>query len=96
MMNGLVLGSRLLEIIQIGCLAVELWAFLDCLIRPTEAFRAAEKLTKPGWLVITGLAALVTFFAGTIGFLGIAAIIAALVYLVDVRPAVREITGGRR
>ncbi|MGI8869884.1 MAG: DUF2516 family protein [Mycobacteriales bacterium] len=95
-MSGLALGSGILEIIQIGCLAVELWAFIDCTTRPADAFRAAEKLTKPGWLVITGLAAVVTFFAGTIGFFGIAAIIAALVYLADVRPAVREISGGSR
>lgn len=90
------LASGILEIVQVGCLALELWALIDCLTRRADAFPAAGKLTKPGWLVITALATVITFFTGAIGFLGIAAIIAAIVYLVDVRPAIREITGGRR
>ena len=35
-------------------LAVKVWAFVDALLRPAEAYVAAGKLTKPGWLAITG------------------------------------------
>ena len=75
-----------------GVLALGIWAFVDALIRPATGFVAAGKLTKPGWAAITGLAALIIFWQGPMSFLGLPAVIAAVVYLVDVRPAVR----GRR
>jgi hypothetical protein len=77
-----------------GVLALALWAFVDALIRPANGFVAAGKLTKPGWAAITGLAALVVFWQGPMSFLGLPAVIAAVVYLVDVRPAVRGLRRG--
>ena len=72
-----------------GVLALALWAFVDALIRPADAFVATGKLTKPGWAAITGLAALIIFWLGPMSLLGLPAVIASVVYLVDVRPAVR-------
>ncbi len=77
-----------------GALALTVWAFVDALIRPAAGFVATGKLTKPGWLAITGLAALVVYFFQPMSFLGLPAIIAAIVYLVDVRPAVRGLPRG--
>jgi hypothetical protein len=77
-----------------GALALTAWAFVDALTRPAAGFVAAGKLTKPGWLAITGLAALVVYFFQPMSFLGLPAIIAAIVYLVDVRPAVRGLRRG--
>jgi hypothetical protein len=77
-----------------GVLALTLWAFVDALIRPANGFVAAGKLTKPGWAAITGLAALIVFWQGPMSFLGLPAVIAAVVYLVDVRPAVRGLRRG--
>jgi hypothetical protein len=77
-----------------GTLALALWAFVDALVRPAAGFVAAGKLTKPGWLAITGLAVLVIYFFQPMSFLGLPAIIAAVVYLVDVRPAVRGLRRG--
>jgi hypothetical protein len=77
-----------------GVLALCLWAFVDALIRPAGGFVAAGKLTKPGWAAITGLAALIIFWQGPMSFLGLPAVIAAIVYLVDVRPAVRGLRRG--
>jgi hypothetical protein len=70
------------------------WAFVDALIRPAAGYVAAGKLTKPGWAAITGLAALVILWKGPMSFLGLPAVIAAVVYLVDVRPAVRGLQRG--
>ena len=78
------------------------WAFVDALFRPSASFVAAGKLTKPAWAGIAGVAALVEFsmtpfavftfpFAG---FLFLPGIVAAIVYLVDVRPAVRGLRRG--
>ncbi len=77
-----------------GVLALALWAFVDALIRPANGYLAAGKLTKPGWAAITGLAALIVFWQGPMSFLGLPAVIAAVVYLVDVRPAVRGLRRG--
>ena len=77
-----------------GVLALTVWAFVDALIRPASGFVAAGKLTKPGWAAITGLAALIIFWQGPMSFLGLPAVIAAVVYLVDVRPAVRGLRRG--
>jgi hypothetical protein len=82
------------DVLLYGTLALALWAFVDALIRPAAGFVAAGKLTKPGWLAITALAALVIYFFKPMSFLGLPAIIAAIVYLVDVRPAVRGLRRG--
>jgi hypothetical protein len=71
------------------------WAFVDALIRPAAGFVAAGKLTKPGWAAITGLAALIIFWQKSpMTLLGLPSVIAAIVYLVDVRPAVRGLRRG--
>jgi hypothetical protein len=75
--------------------ALTVWAFVDALIRPAAGFVAAGKLTKPGWAAITGLAVLILFFfKNPMTLLGLPAVIAAVVYLVDVRPAVRGLRRG--
>jgi hypothetical protein len=78
-----------------GAQALAVWAFVDALVRPAPGYVAAGKLTKPAWAAITGLAALVIFWQQTpLSFLGLPAVIAAVVYLVDVRPALRGLRRG--
>lgn len=75
---------------------VKIWAFVDCVRRPSAAFPAVGRVAKWFWLLLTGAAALTGLIPWfTLGFIGIAGIIAAAVYLVDVRPRIIEITGGR-
>ena len=76
------------EVLYYGTLGLALWAFVDALLRPAAGYVAAGKLTKPAWLAISGIAALVLFLQGPMSFLGLPAVVAAVVYLVDVRPAV--------
>lgn len=82
--------------LSVALFALELWAFVDALTRRPQAFTLAGKRTKPFWLVLTGIAALVGFAAmppahalSPFGIFSIAAVVVAAVYLVDVRPAVR-------
>jgi Protein of unknown function (DUF2516) len=82
------------DVLYYGTLALALWAFVDALVRPAAGYVAAGKLTKPGWAAITGLAALVIFWFTPMSFLGLPAVIAAVVYLVDVRPAVKGLRRG--
>jgi hypothetical protein len=90
----MIVEHLLMLCVQLGCLGLQGWAVVDCVTRRGETFVIAEKLTKPAWLVISILAAVLTFYLGVINFIGIAGIIASIVYLVDVRPAVREIASG--
>lgn len=76
--------------------AVKAWALVDALLRPAAAFPAADKLTKAAWLWILGLSlATHLVFASPLGLLSIAGTIAAIVYLLDVRPAVASLTRRR-
>jgi hypothetical protein len=88
------IDGLIFTVLRYGTLALALWAFVDALIRPAAGYVAAGKLTKPGWAAITGLAALIIYWMGPMSFLGLPAVIAAVVYLVDVRPAVRGLRRG--
>lgn len=77
---------------------VGIFAFVDSLLRPAQGFVAAEKMTKPAWLLILGIALVIALLslrtAGSpFGLLGLIGIIASGVYLADVRPAVAQVTG---
>ena len=86
--NWIVLG---LSVVALG---VELYALVDCLRRRSDAFTAAGKRTKQFWLLVTGVAALLGIVAlGGVGFLAIIAIVAAGVYLADVKPALDQVMG---
>jgi len=63
---------------------VKLYALVDAASRPEAAYVSAGKQTKQFWLVILVVALVATF----VGFLSIVGLVAALVYLLDVRPAI--------
>lgn len=89
--------SLVMTIAAYVLLAVKIWAFVDALMRPKEAYVAADKLTKPAWSLITGLAAVAAFVSGSpLGLLSIVGTVAAFVYILDVRPALASVTRGRR
>jgi hypothetical protein len=73
-------------------LVVKIFAFISALGYSARAYEAADKLTKPAWLIILGLGVALSFIPVGGPIFGIATIIAALVYLVDVRPALSGLT----
>ena len=84
----------------VAAFVVEAWAFIDCLTRPGPAFVANGKLTKPMWLIITGVAAVIglagaVYGVGPTSILPVAAFVAAAIYLADVRPKVRSFPKNR-
>jgi 4-amino-4-deoxy-L-arabinose transferase-like glycosyltransferase len=85
-------------VLQIAVALTALYAFVHAALQRTDAYTAADKLTKPVWLVILGLAvALSSILSFVFGVLGMAiAACAAGVYLVDVRPKLLEIQGKSR
>jgi hypothetical protein len=85
----------LLTVLFWGTLALAVWALVDALIRPAEAYVAAGKLTKPAWIAITAVAGVLLYvMGGPLSFLGLPAVVASVVYLVDVRPALRGLRRG--
>ena len=85
--------------LAVAALVVEIVALVDALRRRPDAFVAAGKQTKQRWTIMLGIAAAIGFisFNGVIisplNLLNIIAFVAAAVYLVDVRPALRQVTG---
>jgi hypothetical protein len=72
---------------------VKIWAFVDCVRRRAQAFPAVGRVSKLLWLLLTGIAMLTGLIPGlTLGIIGIAGIVVALVYLFDVRTRIAEIT----
>lgn len=80
------------------------WAAIDCSTRKAAAFPAVNKLSKGAWLAITIISALLGFLIGRpwsiipdpVSIFVLIPTIATLIYLADVRPAVREVSGGSR
>ncbi len=86
--------SSVLGIVYLALLAVKLFAFVDAATRPTEAFTAADKMTKPAWLLILGLAVACDLLLGSL-LLRLAGTVAAFVYVLDARPALASVTRRR-
>jgi hypothetical protein len=77
---------------------IEAFAFINCLIQRSDAFGAIGTLSKGAWLALTAASLLVTLLlqvpSGGIGLLGFIAITIAAIYLLDVRPALRDASDG--
>ena len=86
--------SAFMTILTLALFVVQAWTFLDALTRRPDYFVAADKLTKPAWLIILGLALVAhMLFWEPMNILNLVGAVAAIVYLVDVRPALRSLTG---
>ncbi|SFJ69581.1 DUF2516 family protein [Cellulomonas sp. KH9] len=84
-------------VFYVAILVLSAWALVDCLRRPAAAFTAAGKRTRTFWTWVLVAATVVAFISipPPLGlplrfpsFLALVSAAAAIVYLVDVRPAV--------
>jgi hypothetical protein len=84
------------EVLFWSLLALRLWALIDCLTRKVAAFPAVDKLSKPAWVAMLVFGAFFGSFVlpDPIGPISLITAVIAAVYLADVRPAVREVSGG--
>jgi Protein of unknown function (DUF2516) len=71
---------------------IKLFALCDAAFRPNQLFVAADKQTKVIWIAMLGVTMLLHIFDTRTGFglLGMIGAVVALVYLADVRPALRS------
>ena len=90
------LQSGFMMLVTIGLFVIQAWAFVDAVSHRPEAFVAADKLTKPAWLIILGIALVAHMLIWSpVSFLNLIGAVAAIVYIVDARPALRAVTGRR-
>ena len=87
-------GLIILTLVAVAAI-VCLYAFVHAAMQRADAYTAVDKLTKPVWLVILGVALLlILVFQGVFG--AAIAACAAGVYLVDVRPKLLDVQGKSR
>ncbi|GGT55193.1 DUF2516 family protein [Streptomyces purpureus] len=84
-----------LSLLYLAMLVLAVVAFVFAAVAREDAYRAADKKTKPFWLVILGIVVAVNLFVPML-FLQIAGLIATIVFMVDVRPALQQVSGGGR
>lgn len=96
MLNVFFLQGQILYVLWILTLGLKVWALVDAALRKPGVFVAGDKMTKTGWLIILGLSAVVAFvIPQPFSLLNLAGTVAAIVYLVDVRPVLRSLTRRR-
>jgi hypothetical protein len=86
-------------VVWIFCLVLGAAAFLHCVVQRNDAFAAIGTMSKSIWLALIGGGELLTAVSPQLGlgFLGIFPLISAgifCVYLLDIRPALRDAVDG--
>jgi hypothetical protein len=80
--------------IWVVLLAVKIFALVDSLRWSNQHYVSAGKQNRTIWLVLTAASLAFHLIAGgSVGLLAIAGDIASIVYLVDVRPALQQVSG---
>ena len=90
--------STLVLILGLAALACEIFALVDALRHRPDAYVAAGKRTKNFWMILLLIAVVlgvITLF-NVLNLFGLVGFIAATVYLADVRPALRQVSGRGR
>jgi hypothetical protein len=91
--------ARLISlVVLIMSLIVQAVALIHCVAQRGDGFQAIGTLPKGAWLAILAVCFVLTFLGvggGATGIFGLIGIAAALIYLLDVRPGLRDLTDGK-
>jgi hypothetical protein len=75
---------------------VQVVALVHCATQRGDGFQAINTLPKGAWLAILAICMLLTYLLGSAtGIFGLIGIAAALIYLLDVRPGLRDLSDGK-
>ncbi|MBB1253998.1 DUF2516 family protein [Streptomyces alkaliterrae] len=86
--------NSLMGFVYLGLLIFAIFCFVDAAMRRPDAYLAADKKTKQFWLIILGVVVAVNIIPMGFMLFVIAGVIANIVYMVDVRPALIQVSGG--
>ncbi len=78
-------------IFNVGSALLALIALVHCAVAKAAAFEAIGTLSKGTWVGILALAVVFTSILTQIPFMGIIALCASLIYLLDVRKGIKDI-----
>ncbi|MGW2281466.1 DUF2516 family protein [Streptomyces sp. NPDC001770] len=85
--------STFVQLLYLLMLVLAVLALVFASIAREDAYRAADKKTKKFWVIILAVAVAVNLFVPMM-FLILAGTVASIVFLVDVRPALKAVSGG--
>lgn len=79
-------------VLNLGAMAMKVFALGDAITRRKDAFTATDHQTKVFWLVLLSASVLLSllFFTSPMSLFNVASAAAAGVYLAGVRPALRD------
>ncbi len=86
-------------VVLVFAVVIELAAFLHCVFQRRDAFNAVSTLPKGLWLALTLGGLILTVLLGIsptnpVNLFAMVGIVASAVYLLDVRPALRDVSNG--
>lgn len=79
--------------IWVALLGIKIFALVDSLRYSNNQYVSAGKRSRTMWLALVALSLAFHLITGVLSLLNIAGTIASIVYLVDVRPALQQVTG---
>ncbi|RDG35039.1 DUF2516 family protein [Streptomyces corynorhini] len=85
--------NSLVSLLSLVMLVLAIVALFFSATAREDAYRAADKQTKMFWMIILGVTVAVNLLVPML-FLQIAGLVATIVFLVDVRPALKAVSGG--
>ncbi|MEU0626289.1 DUF2516 family protein [Streptomyces sp. NPDC005989] len=90
--------STFVLLLYVAMMVLAVVALIMAAMAREDAYPAADKQKKSFWLIILGIAVAVNLLSlyMSVLFLQIAGVVASIVFLVDVRPALRAVSGGGR
>ncbi|GAA2465512.1 DUF2516 family protein [Streptomyces lavendulocolor] len=86
--------STFLFLLNLAMLLIAVVALFIAVTAREDAYRAADKQTKTFWLIVLGVTVAVNLLVPML-FLQIAGLVASIVFMVDVRPALQQVSGGK-
>ncbi|MFH9297893.1 DUF2516 family protein [Streptomyces sp. NPDC017520] len=92
------MSSPIHQLFNLAMLVLAVIAFVFAATAREDAYRAADKKQKPFWLLILGIAVVIDLLTVmslfSMLFLQLAGVVASIVFMVDVRPALKAVSGG--
>jgi len=83
-------------LLLIMSLIVQAVALIHCLTQRGDGFQAIGTLPKGAWAAILAVCIVLTLlFSGPVGIFSLIGIAAALIYLLDVRPGLKDLSDGK-
>ena len=85
-------------IVLVASLIVQAVAIIHCATQRGDGFQAIGTLPKGAWIAILAVCFVLTWFGvggGATGIFGLIGVAAALIYLLDVRPGLKDLTDGK-